>query len=92
MTAGPATTTDPEINREILVNDLPPWAKRLLELGLAVALAFLAAKYGITPAPIPPLPFAQPQPVVIVVGTGQTPPQVYGKGCGCEAEAEKAGK
>lgn len=38
--------------------NLMPWAKTILGYALAIALAYIAAKWGIVPAPTPPQPVA----------------------------------
>ena len=50
---------------------LPAWVKRILGWLLAAALAFIAAKWNITPTPLPSLQ-SQPQIVVLQVPAGTT--------------------
>jgi len=48
---------------------LPAWATYILGVILTIALSFIAAKYGVTPTPLPSLQ-SQPQVVILQVPTG----------------------
>ena len=51
--------------------DSPPWLNRILGMALTILLAFIAARYGVTPTPLPSLQ-SQPQIVVLQVPAGAT--------------------
>ena len=50
---------------------LPAWATYILGVILTIALSFIAAKYGVTPMPLPTLQ-SQPAVVVLQVPAGST--------------------
>ena len=60
--ANPSNPTPP-------TSDMPPWLSKVLGWVLTIVLAFLAARYGISPAPLPSLQ-AQPQVLVMTLPQG----------------------
>lgn len=56
---------------------LPAWATYILGVILTIALSFIAAKYGVTPMPVPSLQSAPPV-VVLQVPAGTTALEVKG--------------
>ena len=50
---------------------LPAWLTHLLGMALAIALSFIAAKWGVTPTPLPSLQ-SQPQVLVVTMPAGAT--------------------
>jgi hypothetical protein len=68
--------------------DLPPWAKQWGGIILSAIIAFLAARYGITPTPLPI--GTQSTPTVLVIHSGGGQPAYAGTAaCQCPVVAEK---
>ncbi len=54
---------EPTNTNTTMANPLNPWAQRVLGYALAFALAYIAAKWGVVPAPAP-----TPPAVVVIPG------------------------